>query len=180
MPGHHFMLADLMGALRAVVVFPLFVLAPGYVAAWLLDLFEFRGRTLSFRLAFSAPLSISICPILTYLAGRFASMTAVWGFYSLTAIAFLVLLARERRSIAPLLSRSAVAFAGLLAVWLAVCLFSMIDLQIGERLYFSTGSIDHAVRTAFIHSISTTGIPPANPFFHAGHPAPLRYHYFSC
>ena len=58
MPGHHFMLADLMGALRAVVVFPLFVLAPGYVAAWLLDLFEFRGRTLSFRLVFSAPLSI--------------------------------------------------------------------------------------------------------------------------
>src|SRR5262245_58860904 len=98
MPPHNFMLEDVLGALRAIAVFPLFVLAPGYVAAWLLDVFEFRGRSLSFRLAFSLVLSISICPILTYLTGRFASMTAVWALYTLSAVAFLILFGREWKS----------------------------------------------------------------------------------
>ena len=32
--------------------------------------------------------------------------------------------------------------------------------------------LDYSVRTAFVHSISTTGIPPQNPFFQPGHPSP--------
>src|SRR5690348_18334750 len=74
MPAHNYMLEDVLGVLRAIFIFPLFVVAPGYVAAWFGNLFGFRGRTLSFRLAFSAPLSISICPILTFLTGTFASI----------------------------------------------------------------------------------------------------------
>jgi hypothetical protein len=178
MPVPNFMLQDLLGALRAMAVFPLLVLAPGYVVAWVLDLFEFRGRTFCFRLAFSAPLSISICPILSYLTGRFVSMTAVWAFYAATAVIFLVLLARERGWLARIRSRAPLAFAAIILVWLGVSLFSTIDLQIGDRLYFPTSAIDHSIRTAFVHSISTTGVPPANPFFQPGHAVGLRYHYF--
>jgi len=59
-----------------------------------------------------------------------------------------------------------------------VCVFSLVDLQIGDRLYYPASTIDYAVRTAFVHSISVTGVPPANPFFQPGHAVPLRYHYF--
>ena len=59
-----------------------------------------------------------------------------------------------------------------------VCIFSLIDLQIGERLYYPIINLDYSVRTAFVNSLTHTGIPPENPFFQAGHSAPLRYHYF--
>ena len=80
MPPHNFMLQDLYGALKAICLFPIFLVFPGYVAAWLLDLLDFRRRTLAFRLTFSLPLSIGLCPILTYLLGRYATFSAVWAF----------------------------------------------------------------------------------------------------
>jgi hypothetical protein len=178
MPAHHFMLQDLLGALRAIAIFPMFVLAPGFVVAWALNLFEFRGRTLSFRLALSVPLSISVCPILTYLTGRFASMTAVWALYVSMAVAFLLLLTLSRKSTPKSDASLRRPIAAVILVWLAVSLLSTVDLQIGDRLYYPASAIDHSVRTAFVHSISTTGVPPANPFFQPGHSVPLRYHYF--
>jgi hypothetical protein len=67
MTAPNFMIRDLLGALRAVALFPLFIFfASGYTAARLLNLFEFRRRTLGFRLALSAPLSISSCPMLVH------------------------------------------------------------------------------------------------------------------
>ena len=178
MTVHHYMLEDLLGALRASAIFPLFVLAPGYVAAWLGNLFGFRGRTLSFRLALSAPLSISICPILTYLTGRFVSMTAVGAVFALTAVAFFFLLVRDRSRLFRARRPGAGAIAAILAAWLVIALVSTVDLQIGSRLYLPTGAIDHSLRTALVQSISITGVPPTNPFFQPGHAVPLRYHYF--
>ena len=77
----NFMLEDLSGSLRAIYLLPLFILIPGYTIAWLCDLFDFRRRSGPFRLALSIPLSIAICPIVTYLLGRVGSMDAVWAFY---------------------------------------------------------------------------------------------------
>ncbi len=177
MPAPNFMIEDLFGALRAIAIFPLFVVAPGYAVAWILNIFEFRRRTLAFRLAFSLPLSFSICPILTYLLGHYLSMNAVWAFYGAAAMVCVFLLARSRpRLRVP--SRNAVGILAVLVVWLAVSVFSLIDIQIGERLYYPASAIDYALRAAFVHSIGTTGIPPQNPFFQPGHPVVLRYHYF--
>src|SRR5262245_30769191 len=134
MPAHDYMLEDVLGALRAIAIFPVFVLAPGYAAAWLGNLFGFRGRTLSFRLSLSAPLSISVCPILTYLAGRFASMTAVWALYATAAVLFFFLLIRDRKRFFRAGPQGAAAINGVLAVWLVVAVFSLVDLQIGARL----------------------------------------------
>ena len=47
---------------------------------------------------------------------------------------------------------------------------SLIDLQFGDRLYYPTSALDNSVRTAFVNSISTTGIPPQNPFFQPAQP----------
>ena len=121
MPVHNFMLEDLRGALAAVALFPAFLLVPGYVVAWLLDIFDFRRRTIAFRLALAIPLSISVCPILTYLGFRFASAVAVWACYAIAAVVFLVLALRDHHRFRLFPGRQSFAIAGILAVWLAVC-----------------------------------------------------------
>ena len=166
------MLEDLAGCLKAICLFPLFVLAPGYAIAWLSGIFEFRQRTTAFRLALSIPLSIAICPIVTYLLGRFCGMAVVWTFYALCAVVFVATLRRLR------VPREWRFIAGALAIWLVVALGSLIDIQIGDRLYYPTSALDNSVRAAFVHAISSTGIPPQSPLFLPGQPVPLRYHYF--
>ncbi len=180
MPVHNFMLDDLVGSLKAIGLFPLFVLIPGYAIAWLLNLFEFRQRTTAFRIALAIPLSLAICPIVTYLTGRFGSANAVWVFYAVAATYFLAVTAGHWRGRIPKLGirKDLRVFMVISAVWLAVALFSLIDIQIGDRLYYPVNAGDNAVHTAFIHAITTTAIPPQNPFYLAGPPATLRYHYF--
>ncbi len=184
MPDAHFMLDDIAGSLRAICLFPLCVLIPGYAAAWALDLLNFRGRTEAFRLAASVPLSIALCPIVTFLAGRFGGWTAIFVFYAAAACGFAGIMAMRftrRSSSAPPRThnfRQWAPFAAAAIVWLAICVLSQVDLQIGSRLYFPVSALDNSVRTAFVHSVEATGIPPQNPFFTPGPPVALRYHYF--
>jgi len=181
MPIHNFMVDDLIGSLKAVGLFPLFVLVPGYAVAWLLNLFEFRQRTVAFRIALSVPLSLAICPIATYLAGRFGSTEAIWACYATAAAYFLAVSTGQLRKAIPCrpaIPKEIRVFAIVSAVWLAVALGSLIDIQIGDRLYYPANAFDNSVHTEFIHSISTTGIPPQSPFYLAGPSATLRYHYF--
>jgi hypothetical protein len=181
---HNFTLTDIAASIAAVCLFPLFVLIPGYAVAWLLDLFEFRRRTWLFRGALSVPLSIAIAPILSYLAGRYFSMTAVWGLYAaswayVSVVLIRVVVLRRSQDPAPRSPAGAWRMAvAVLSIWGALALFSLVDLQLGGKLYYSTTAFDFSVRTQFIHAISSTGIPPANPFFFPGHAEPLRYHYF--
>jgi hypothetical protein len=174
---HHFTLSDLARSLAAACLFPLFVLAPGYAVAWLFDLFDFRKRTAPFRLALALPLSIGIVPIFVYLLGRFAGMPAVWGVFALLWIYTAWILIRHKPGKWPRPSKDRTILV-LAIVWVAIALFSLCDLQIGNKLYYSTIALDYSVRTQFIHAISANGIPPVNPFFFSGESAPLRYHYF--
>src|ERR1700694_4626949 len=96
MPAHNFTSSDLAGSLAAVCLFPLVVFIPGYVLAWLFNLLAFRRRTLLFRVAFSIPLSISLCPILLYLPARFGSMTLVWVMYGALWLGFVAILVTAR------------------------------------------------------------------------------------
>jgi hypothetical protein len=181
MSAPNFMLEDLSGSLRAIYLLPLFILIPGYTTAWLCDLFDFRQRSGPFRLALSIPLSIAICPIVTYLLGRFGSMDAVWAFYWAAALGFAAIQAVTIHSGARLgfgFTKELRVFGAIIGVWLVISLGSLIDLQFGDRLYYPTSALDNSVRTAFVHSISTTGIPPQNPFFQPAQPVALRYHYF--
>ncbi len=176
---HNFTLTDISASLAAVCLFPLFVLIPGYAAAWLLDLFDFRRRTLLFRAALSVPLSIAMVPILSYLAGRYLSMTAVWALYAASWVYVVVIAFKGRKETAARTPAAAWRMAAaVLSVWGALALFSLVDLQLGGKLYYSTIALDYSVRAQFIHSISSTGIPPVNPFFFPGHGELLRYHYF--
>jgi len=184
MPAAHFMLDDIAGSLRAIALFPLFVVIPGYAVAWMLDLLSFRRRTEVFRLAASVPISMALCPILTHLAGRWGGWTAVFGFYALAACGFawicIVRFAAPRTTPAAVQRqyRQWVPFAAIAIVWLAIAVASQVDLQIGNRLYYPVSAIDNSLRSAFVQSVETTGIPPRNPLFSPGPPVTLRYHYF--
>ena len=63
---------------------------------------------------------------------------------------------------------------GLLALWGIAAIGSLVDLQIGDRLYPSIVAYDHSVRTAMTAALARH-VPPNNPFL--ANAAPLRYHY---
>jgi hypothetical protein len=58
-----------------------------------------------------------------------------------------------------------------------VATLSVIDLQIGDRLYPPMVSYDYSVRVAMIAAMSRH-FPLFTPFLSFGHPWPLQYHYY--
>jgi len=176
------MMSDLIGTSEALLVFPLIVFVPGYVLGWLLDILAFRRRTLLTRVTLAVPVSIGVCPIVTYLLWRFLPF-AVWVFYGACGVAFVVLLFRERReffsrtALSAFCRRGHICFA-IVGAWAVVATLALVDLQAGHRLYFPTVTYDYALRSAFTAAICRTGVPPHNPYFFAGGFFPLRYHYF--
>ena len=176
----NFTVVDTLGTLKACLALLPFMFAPGYVAGWALDLFEFRQRRPILRLILAVPLSIAICPMLSYLLARFLE-PGLWAFYIAAFAACMLLLAKEARR-AQLWSVSKYTFSkyvwvalGLMALWGVVAIGSMVDLQIGDKLYPPIVAYDHSVRTAMTVAIARH-VPPSNPFF-ANAAAPLRYHY---
>jgi len=177
----HFMLWDLVRTSEAVVLFPLVVLVPGYVLGWLLNILLFRQRMLLTRFAIAVPLSIGICPIISYTLWRIA-VPALWVFYAACALVFAFVLVREGRQT---FSRAAVhgslkrglPYLFILGAWAIIATLALIDLQIGDRLYFPTVTYDYALRTSFTSAITRTGVPPHNPYFFAGQFFNLKYHY---
>jgi hypothetical protein len=171
----NFTVVDTLGTLKACAALLPFMFAPGYVAGWALDLFEFRQRRPILRLILAVPLSIAICPMLSYLLARFVE-PGLWVFYLGVFAACILLLAKDARraKLRPVAKYIWVAL-GLAAVWGAAAIGSMVDLQIGDKLYPPIVAYDHSVRTAMTVAVAR-GVPPSNPFFaHAA--TPLRYHY---
>ncbi len=179
----NYTISDLIGAFCAVFLFVPFLLVPGYVAGWAFDCFGFRGLSVPWRLLVSIPLSVALCPIVIFLLGSTFSWAAVWAFYALILAMCIALFAgawgHERLSnwVVSLRSTPRVSWV-IAATWLVIVLFSLVDLQIGPRLYYSVVAYDYSVRAAITDAITRTGARPANPFYFLTGPVPLRYHYF--
>jgi hypothetical protein len=175
----NFTFLDLIANSTAFFLFPLFIFIPGYVFGWLSDVFGFRKRSLLARFAISTPLSIAVFPIFTYLLWHW-SVVAVWVMYGACWIGFLTLLFHDRHiwlsGLA--ISKTAGILLAIIAGWVVLGMFCLIDMQIGNRLYFPSAAHDYTLRVAFVSSITRTGIPPHNPYFFPGRPLTLRYHYF--
>ncbi len=182
MPEYHFMAADVRGSLLAVLIFPLFLWAPGYVLGFACNLFEFRKRTPAFRAVVSLPLAMALCPILTYYTARLGSLPIARGLYLAADLALAALLAFYARQSwgrpAPRLPEGWAFFAVAIAVWLSITLLYLVDFQWGDRLYYPTTAYDYSLRASLVHSITATGVPPQSPLFLPNPPALLRYHYF--
>ena len=175
----NFTVADTLGIVQACFILLPFMFAPGYVAGWTLDLFEFRQRRPVLRLILAVPLTIAICPMLSYLLARFLEPEH-WVFYIGMFTACAVLLAKDARRVwlrrAPKYKVTKYEWMalGLLALWGIAAIGSLVDLQIGDRLYPSIVAYDHSVRTAMTAALARH-VPPNNPFL--ANAAPLRYHY---
>ncbi|HLM79720.1 MAG TPA: hypothetical protein VK302_03715 [Terriglobales bacterium] len=171
----NFTVVDTLGTIKACLALLPFMFAPGYAAGWTLDLFEFRQRRLILRLILAVPLTIAICPMLSYLLARFLE-PGLWVFYISVFVGCVLLLAREaRRAKLSSISKCTWVALGLMAVWEVAALGSTVDLQIGDKLYPPIVAYDHSVRAALTVAIARH-VPPSNPFF-ANAAATLRYHY---
>ncbi len=161
--------------------FPFF-LAPGYCAAYSLNLFRFRDSGWGERWLISLTLSAAIVPVLANVVGRLSSLKFVsWIVLSMGAISMLLViweLVRQEEPTRLRLSRGARFGLYIALGWMIVAIASSIDLQIGDRLYLPMQAFDQCLRTALAASAVRTGVPPANPFFYPGHAVALRYYYY--
>ncbi len=174
--------------LEGVLAVPAFVpvmFCPGYVAAWFTNLHDFRKRSLVERIFWSVPLSISVSAISSELIGRFLSLAAVVGFFIICLLLCAASLLWEWRQMSSTgakwqiglhpLGGKALALA---AVWVAIVLLSLVDIQSGQRLFLSDVVLDQGYRVHWTETVLSAGIPPTNPLYLYGHPAPMRNYYF--
>src|SRR6266699_3936916 len=160
----NFTLMDLRAAALASVLFSLFAFAPGYALGWCTNALSFRQRLLSTRLLIAVVISVSVSPVLLYLVGML-SVWAIWAVTAASAVTVAILLVRELRVGIPRPARVHVGFLLVVAAWVLVAAGSLVDLQIKDRLYFSSTVHDSSVRAPMTAAISRTGVRPANPLF---------------
>ncbi len=180
--ANNFTAQDVLGMLRVLPFFSLVFLVPGYLIGLASNAFKFRSRGISERVLLSLVLSCAASPYIINILCRSIGVRGTSIFYCLLGAAFFVSVLVEYRRTghpAPIAfhwtTKVALCLAGL---WIAVCLISLPDLQIGNRLYSTAATYDHSVRTALIASALRVGAPPANPFFYPGHPVAARYYYY--
>lgn len=172
------MLQDLLLSLLALAIYPLFLLIPGYVLGWGTNVLDFHKRRLIVRLLIGNVLSVAIFPFITYILLFVANFSVVWIFYiSLWGI-FIWLMIPELYRFS--LSQSYwIWIAGIFTLfWIGIGIFSLIDLQIGQKIYYSIISYDYSARVPLTDAIFRTGIPPANPLFYPGKSTSISYYYF--
>lgn len=176
----HFTLQDVLSCTAATLAFSPFFLAPGYFLGYFLDLFRFRDASWRERLLLSVVLSLAITPISATIIGRISSLWIVCGLCVLVTVVDALLIARElhaRPQRFQLARETKIGFA-IAFGWAVVAILSLVDLQIGERLYLPAAAFDQSLRSSLTGAAVRTGVPPANPFFYPGHFVALRYYYY--
>jgi hypothetical protein len=173
----NFTFQDILGILLALSLFPLIFIFPGYVTAWALNLFEFKKRTVFGQVVMAMPISVSVAPAAIFLLYRFTSSAVVIALLlvlALTAI-WLCLKYSQKGFQRNSYFRPVLVFV---ILWIFLSIFTLVDLQVGQRLYFSLNSYDLTTRVAVIDAISRTGVPPVNPSYYPGHAVLLTFLYY--
>lgn len=172
-------------SLLAVPAFLPATVCTGYVFGWFSNLHDFRQRSLVERMFWSLPLSVALSTISAVLIGKFLSLSAVIVFYAAATIVCLTILAREYLRLRCTGERWNVGFHPLggkaltLAIlWTAGTILSLVDIQVDHKLFVSVAMLDQSYRVNWTESVLHTGVPPANPLYMYGHPAPMRNYYF--
>ena len=177
LPLHNVMLQDGSGSLVAVLAFALVLYAPGYLVCYAADFFGFRQLDFAQRSLWAIACSFCVAPIAAYLVGRSAGLSGICWLFLAAAAGTLLLLVR-RHSGTTWSRRDRWVTALLACGWIAFVLLMLVDGQVGQKLYFSVVMADQSYRIAFTDAVVRTGVPPANPLYFAGSPAPMRYYYF--
>jgi hypothetical protein len=161
---------DIASLLLAILLFPVVAVVPGYVIGWTLDIFSFKRRSLIAQYVFAIALSNALIPVILYLAYRFVSNRFGIGIIILFSISWAVIQTKllTDHQLDLDVAHNKIAFA-IFGIWISFCVLLLVDIQIGQRLYFNTASYDFTTRTALIEAITRTGIPPINPTYYPGH-----------
>lgn len=170
-----FTLIDAGKMAAAFALLPLILILPGYALARALGVAGFAFRPAWQKLLLALLFSTSVMPVVAHLAGRAAGVPGASTVTLLCASVSAWFLWRDgiRRRKAPWRP-----FAWFCAAWAAIVFFSLIDLQIGHRLYPSAVSFDLSFRSILTEQFAQFPDVPGNPFFFDGQPSGLRYHYF--
>jgi len=174
-------LTDIVGTGLACGLFLFIFVAPGYLAGWFFNFWEFRGRTWMARLGMGLILSVALSPIAGFLLYRLASVTVALFIFGLAGLFCAIVVFRDWPGlrVSPFESGSYARIAWWLGFgWGLLAMLSLVDLQIGNRLYESVIAGDHTTRALVTDAITRTGVPPQNPGYYPGHPVPLTYLYY--
>lgn len=174
----NFTIEDIAGAMRAVVAFTGILFCPGYLVGVGTNLFGFRERSFLERVAWAVALSFGTATIFTVLLGRAWSISGVAIAFSFCTVVALFMLALNWKRVRVKWDRPTAMLAGVLLLASVVVVGELVDIQRGSRLHLSVTVMDQAYRVAFTNALAVTGVPPANPLYHPGASAPLRYYYF--
>jgi hypothetical protein len=173
----NFTLQDAVGCVVAVIVFASALYAPGFLLGYATDLFGFRRMGAAHRSLWAIAVSFSVTPFAVYFVGKYAGLNVACGLLVGLSILFLALAWRLRGG-AKWSRRDVVLAAVGVSAWVAFVVFSLADIQVGGKLYFSVVEFDQSYRVAFTDAVLRTGVPPANPLYFAGRAQPMRYYYF--
>lgn len=175
----NFTLQDVAGSALAVVVFAIALYVPGYVLGRAVNLFGFRRMGFTERSLWAVAYSFAVTPLAGYLVGRFAGLDACCGLLLGLTLGWLWQLWRDRPQPGGIRwSRRETIAACVVSAWTLFVIFSLVDIQVGHKLFFSVAEDDQSYRVAFTDSVLRSGVPPANPLYFAGQPQPMRYYYF--
>jgi hypothetical protein len=173
----NFTVQDFAGSLLAVLAFAVVLLGPGYFLAYCCNLLDFRKKSIVERLLWAVSWSVGLVPILSYFFGRYFSLNLLCIVFEVLFVVVLLQVLRERPE-SNLSRREMVCISAALGGWTCFVIFSLIDVQVGHKLYFSVVEFDQSYRVAFTDAVMRTGVPPANPMYFPGHAAAMRYYYF--
>ncbi|MEO6922185.1 MAG: hypothetical protein ABI142_00005, partial [Bryocella sp.] len=173
----HATLMELVQSTSCALVFALFLLPCGFLTAYASNIHGFRERSSLERLLWSTALSLPVAIVLAELLGRIASPGAVEAVFLVLLFMATVLALRIRSRIVWSREARLIAIAALLLA--AYLLLTLLDVQVGNKLFVPTTFTDWGVRAPLIWSAIRGPVPPHNPLSAlGGHPAPLRYYYF--
>ena len=175
----HSTLIDLMQSALCTAAFAIFLLPPGYLAARLFNLKNMRAHSGAEQLLWSVALSIPLALVLAELLGRVQKPAAVLGVFFAMALAAVVVLVDTRKTPAAPISREACLITTAALLLGAYLLITLVDVQVGNRLFVPTVITDWGVRIPFVESAIRGPVPPLNPLSALQPAVPsMRYYYF--
>jgi hypothetical protein len=177
----NFTIQDILGSILAFALFPLIFVCPGYVCACILNLFDFKIRQIPARLAISTMISTAISPILFFLFYRIGSSALALSLIVVFLTGFIYLLFQERKTLSTAWSdagKSRTLAVWIFAGWSLFAILSLIDIQFGDRLYYSVASLDLITRVSVTGAITRTGVPPINPGYFPGRYVQITFLYY--
>lgn len=174
----NFTLQDFLGATLAFCLFPLVIIIPGYVTGWVLDLFDFRRCQPIVRLGIGLVLSFAISPIVLHLTSSLLSFNFALLILTGFVVTFVVINLKEKPVFISESNHHAKTFFWIGMGWTAFAILSLINIQWGDRLFFSVTSFDQTTRVSVIDAMTRTGIPPINPSYYPGYPVKLTFLYY--